>query len=82
MIRVTIEMVPGGDSSKAYTLHKGVIANDTTGTTTMGNYDFVLSKRGGPGTYKSGRVEGFARKQEGAWKLLYLVLKEAFEGES
>ena len=82
MIRVTIEMIPGGDSSKAYTLHKGVIANDATGTPTKGNYDFVLSMRGGPGVYKSGRVKGFARKQEGAWKLLYLVLMEVFEGES
>lgn len=82
MIRIKIEMVPGGDESKAYTLHKGTIINDASGTSTKGNYDFELSKRGGPGTYKKGRVEGFARRQQGAWKLLYIVLKQAFEGES
>ncbi len=81
MIVVTIEMVPGGDNSKAHVLHVGAITNDATATRTRGNYDFTLSKRGGPATYKKGRVEGFARLKEGAWKLLYLVLKEAFEGE-
>ncbi len=82
MIRVKIEMVPFGDESEAFTIHKGIITNDATGAPTKGNYDFVLSKRGGLGIYKRGRVEDFARQQEDAWKLLYLVLKEAFDGDA
>ena len=81
MIVVKIELWPGGDQDRAVVMHTAAIVNDTTGTPTRGNYYFTLSKRGGMKVYKKGCVEGFARKRETAWKLLYLVLKEAFEGE-
>lgn len=80
MIVVKIELWPGGDPGRSIALHTAMIVNDATGTPTRGNYYFTLSKRGGAKVYKKGRVEGFARKRETAWKLLYLVLKEAFEG--
>ena len=77
MIRVTIEMVPYGDESRAKVLHVGVIANSGTGSQTHGNYWFSLSQRGTRKVWRKGAVEGFARKRLDAWYLLYRVLQEA-----
>ena len=42
MIRITVELVPHGDESRARVLAHGIIANDGTGTLERGNYNFVL----------------------------------------
>ena len=76
-MRVTVELVPLGDESKAKVLHTAVIANDGSGTKAKGNYRFALSRKGSTKPWKSGQVKGFPRLREGAWRLLYRVLKEA-----
>ena len=79
MIRVTVELVPQGDESRAKTLHTAVIANDGSGTKDRGNYRFSLSRKGSARPWKEGRISGFPRKRLGTWHLLYRVLKEALD---
>ena len=74
MIVVKIEMWPGGDPAKAREIGRGTIANDGRGTATLGSYDVRLLKSPeyarNPGTWKTGRVEGFPRQRLGPWDLL------------
>lgn len=44
MLRVTIELLPGGNEDRARTLGMIEIANDGTGTQQTGNYVAVLKK--------------------------------------
>lgn len=77
MIRVTVELLPGG-RGPAQHLGTAIIANDGSGTPTIGNYDATLSRRGQPNSvWKRVRVEGFARKRLLAWDLLAWVLDVA-----
>lgn len=77
MIRITIELVPHGDESRAKVLHVGLIANNGKGTQSRGNYWFELSQRGSRKVWRKGPVEGFPRRSRGAWHLLHRVLEEA-----
>ena len=89
MIYIRMELWPRGNRDAAEVLGEGLIVNDGTGTRTRGNYNVVLSKRGGFGrasnlrradvanVFRRVRVEGFARTQLVAWRLLHLAL-EAF----
>lgn len=79
MIRVTVELIPGGIGAPVL-LGEAIIANDCTGTLDTGNYDVRLMKSPryakSPGVWKRGHVEGFARrsKRVGPWDLLYRAL--------
>ena len=76
MIIVTVELAPGGDTSKKRHLGTAKIANDGSGSLTAGNYVFTVSKWGRPmEMLKGGRVEGFPRKRLGPWDLLYRALE-------
>lgn len=82
MLRVTVELVPRGDESRAKKLCVGVIFNDITGTLTSGNYGVKLSRQGiGEKTFETrtpwrqGRVTGFPRKRLNSWDLLYRALQ-------
>lgn len=86
MIRITIELLPGGDESKARPLGAIGIANDGTGTKALGNYDVVLLHSNGKEAWRTGRVEGFPRdgrlvntgeggRRLGAYDLLYRALR-------
>jgi hypothetical protein len=78
MIRITVELVPKGDNSKARKLWQALIGNDATGTMTRGNYRYTLSRRGAAGSvWKAGRIYDFPRKDLGVWDLMYRVLKDA-----
>lgn len=82
MLRITIEMLPGGMEGASYMLAQGVIINDNTGSQTIGNYKYGLSgqnKRRGrdPGIKYEGEVSGFPRKRRDLWALLKLVLEDA-----
>ncbi len=75
MIRVTVELLPHGDESRKRHLGTATIANDGTGTTTHGNYNIRLSRRGQPDSvWKTGRLTGFQRKRLLVWDLLLLAL--------
>jgi len=75
MIRVTVELLPGGDASRARHLGTAEIANDGTGTAEAGNYVVTLSKWGRPKqAWKRGAFSGFDRKRLGPWDLLLCAL--------
>lgn len=42
MIKISIELWPGGDSSKKKEICKGMIANDGTGNHEIGNYVYSI----------------------------------------
>lgn len=44
MIRCTIELLPGGDETRARTIGLVEIANDLSGTLDLGNYAVTLTK--------------------------------------
>lgn len=85
MIRVTIEMIPGGNEERAYPMHIIEIANDL--------YTTLLNRRKGSYTYqiskkiknqsvvwiKRGRVENFPRADKNSVHLLLAVLKDAYK---
>lgn len=76
MIRVTIELLPGGLEKGKKHLGTMEISNDLSGTPEVGNYNVRLSKWGRPThTWKKGRVEGFYRLKRGPYDLMYLALK-------
>ncbi len=85
MIRITIEMVPGGIDAAAYTIAQGVIVNDGHGTQRTGNYHYGITrqrKRTGPedpGIWKRGHIESFPRKRQNIWYLLKRVLDDALD---
>lgn len=74
MIRVTIEMIPGGLGEPR---HMGTIeiANDSTGTIEKGNYKVRLAPFGKPaGSWMRGVVKNFCRKTRGPYDLLLQAL--------
>lgn len=76
MIRVTIELVPGG-VGKPQLLGVALIAN--TGESTdpkRGNYTAVFATRTGK-TWKTATVENYPRQAYQVWVLLYRLLREA-----
>jgi hypothetical protein len=81
MIRITVEMVPKGDESKAFTLAQGIIANDGTGTWDTGNYVYGFSaqaskKNPEPEIRTSGRLTGFKRLTDDVWTLMRKCLEQ------
>jgi len=79
VIRVTVELVPHGDESRAKVLCQGMIANDGSGTLRKGNYRFQLSQQGRlSATARKGEVKDFPRLSKNVWHLLRLVLNTAF----
>ncbi len=78
MIVITIELWPGGDSSKARILGRGSIAN-TGGSNEVGSYRafFHSTGPGGPKT-RYASVGRFRRLKKDSWELLYLALKKVF----
>lgn len=76
MIRVTIELFPKGHAPAQ---HKGrmVIANDGTGSTTVGNYNVIAENAGGAVVFQ-GRVRGFPRTKHGAWRLPKAALDQMY----
>lgn len=79
MIKVTLELIPFGDISKIQTIGIAAIANDGSGNLEVGNYNYVVGTIfAGETTEKiMGRLEEFKR-DDGAWKLLYEVLKKKY----
>lgn len=83
MIRITIEMVPGGNDDHAYLMAQGVIINDGKGTAGRGNYDYGLTRQTNipgrdPGISREGKVVGFDRRSRNVWHLVKMVLDDAF----
>lgn len=84
MIRVTIELLPGGFEDGKETIGLIEIVNDgikSRNDLTKGDYQYKMMKSARyaktPGVYKQGKVGGFDRVKRGPYDLLYLVLKNA-----
>jgi len=77
MLRITVELLPLGDESRARHLGTATIVNDGAGAKDIGNYIVRLSKWGRPNdAWKTGTVKGFRRLSRGPWDLLYLALRD------
>lgn len=77
MIRVTVELVPFGIGTPRV-IGRAEIANDGTGTPTVGNYKarfFGKSNR----LLREVHFEGFPRKKKNAWHLLLCLLAIGFK---
>jgi hypothetical protein len=82
MIRVTIEMIPGGTGEPR---HMGTIeiANDGTGTNESGNYKVRLAKFGQPASsWLRAVVTNFNRKTRGPYDLLLQALVATVGGRN
>lgn len=80
MIEVTIVMNKHGKGKEKRLLAAIAIANDGTGNSKVGNYEYALSHSGKyinkKGMYKKGKVKGFKRT-DSVYKLLAMILKDA-----
>lgn len=76
MLRVTIELLPGGDESRKRHMGTAEISLVKASESAQeGNYKVMLSKWGRPKqAWKQGSVEGFPRKLLGPWDLLFWAL--------
>jgi len=78
MIRVTVELVPGG-VGKPKLLGTAVISNrGGLEGHRVGNYEVMFWERRRGKALRSVQVEGFPRLRLTAWDLLYRALREAF----
>lgn len=75
MIRITVEMIPHGDESRAYKLGTMEIANDGTGGQNVGNYSGTLHAEYTSADGRKGRVECFDRQNQSVWSLVGAFLK-------
>ena len=85
MIRVTIEMVPGGNEHAKFTMHVIEIWNDLVKTRETdgehGSYRYRISRKikgPNPAWQREGHVATFPRKSKNAVHLLKAVLDEAY----
>jgi hypothetical protein len=75
MLRITIELLPLGDESKAKRLSEMVLANDGTGDRYQANYEAWISKDDFNDTEpRYGKLSNFDRSKD-AWELLRLMLE-------
>lgn len=75
MLRVTIELVPHGDESRAKRIGEMIIANDGTGGTFHGNYQALVGSdqwSGEPEQYV--RIHSYDRRKN-VWDLVEMVLR-------
>ena len=73
MLRITIELLPGGNKSKAKVLAEGIITNlGTSKGEQTGDYKYKFKQKGR--IWREGKLMGFPRKKYGIWALLYSIL--------
>jgi len=72
MIKITVELLPHGNEANKRLLGVMLIANDTTGTATVGNYIGAMESEYGE---RAGVVRGFNRKTQSVWSLVGAFLK-------
>lgn len=77
MIRVTVELVPGGIEELSEVIARAVIANDATHPDhpRRGNYNAKFGKRR-TGKIRTATVVDFPRKSRDVWELLRRALND------
>lgn len=79
MLYVRVELWPHGNRDAAKVIGESYIANDGTGTSERGNYNFrILGKGGRTLKTKVDRVIDFPRQSYHVWHLLKRILNAAF----
>ena len=69
MLRITIELLPGGNENRKKIIATGTITNLGTGNLSHGNYFVDLRDKAGR-PWKHGTIFGFPRRRLLAWDLL------------
>lgn len=77
MIVIKIELWPAGNKDRKQLLGVAVIANDGTGSDSIGNYKYQIFGRNNR-PLRAGRITSFPRNILLGWDLLTRVLKQAF----
>lgn len=78
MLRITMELVPQGDESKAKVLASGTITNlGGQASDKLGDYKYKLKKQRGR-IWREGELKGFPRQSRGVWTLLFVILCKEF----
>ncbi|MGE0412001.1 MAG: hypothetical protein AB7I98_03985 [Verrucomicrobiales bacterium] len=75
MIRITIELLPGGSEEGKRILGKLEIANDGAGSREVGHYTGTLHGEYTPAKGRKGRVSNFDRRRQSVWSLVGAFLK-------
>jgi hypothetical protein len=77
MIRVTVELIPGGDENSPRRKKLGVldIANDGRGDTETGHYRGTLHAEYTGPSGRHGEVREFHRQRQSVWSLVGAFLK-------
>ena len=78
MLKVTVEVWPGGSKEQRYTIGTAYICNDGTGHDRVGNYEATITgcpSEDGRQSTDTVYVQDFDRTQ-GAWELLTEILEE------
>jgi hypothetical protein len=73
LIRVTVTLVPHGNENEASEINHMIIANDLSGSPTMGNYEYRIDDN----PDRIGKVFHHERNTE-VWKLIYKVLDQEY----
>ncbi len=89
MLRVTVELVPGGDETRAREIGRMLIAisGDHPASPVQGNYvaKLLTTSPNGDVHASTRRILDFDRLRGNVWRLIYTVLvalgEEAMEGE-
>ena len=74
MLRLTLEFVPFGQESCRKTISVMTIANDGTGTHTIGNYKYKIIDKESVYPDIKGKIEKFPRVAKKAWDLVLEIL--------
>ena len=80
MIRITVEMLPGGSETRKKTLVVGKITNtlDSPLRPRLGNYDVTLRNKNGR-RYRGGRIVGWPRTRRHIWALVHTAIGAALD---
>ena len=76
MIRIDIDLFPGGFEDDRENLGYIKIWNDGTGSKTKGNYRYKAMKNGRQKA--EGSIKGFPRKQRDVFRLLECVIEDMY----
>lgn len=80
MLRITVELVPGGVEKNKSVLATGIIVNDGSGSAIAGNYDAAFTTK--RGTRLGSRVYNYPRLNPNLWALVELALHNAVPSET
>lgn len=90
MLVIKIELWPHGIEANKQTIGLARIFNDGTGTRSVGNYVFEMFRRNAKvptgesrpqSVLRRGTLKGFPRLRESCWKLLFMLMASAYDGQ-